>query len=341
MLEWAKRHPYLAGGAVLAIIALIYLMRRSSSTSSTSASATSAQDLSLQSLEVQAGLQGASIQAQYQLGIAQVNAANADTALQSQAAITQSQLQAQVQTQQILSTTDTTNNTTGAELALGLVQAGYNPIFTADLAGFHFGGTTPGSNPSIPTPPTPQPIGQQTVSPEVTLQASQQNNGISAAIVASANGPQIQIPAGAFSLAGPNSATPSQALTIPTPFSGETYQQYHDSVITGNCSPFDFQCIANNQERDIALNQQWTAFAYGQQPTAGTPVPTTPSAPSALINSTGGLRSQFSGPSTDHGGVTTQLSTPTTNALIDASGNPRLTFTGPSRGVVHNLSENG
>ena len=176
IVEWAKSHPYLLGGVVLAIVILWVLYSNASSaaastaTASTAAAATSGPDDTIQAAEIAAGTTVAQAQLSANASVAQDNAAINAAALNDQ--VTNAQTAAAVQVN---------NQNTQASLTLGLANGGQSTQSILELLGGQPGAspitqqlivsgiptsvptsTTPATNSTtatIPTPVTnPQPV---------------------------------------------------------------------------------------------------------------------------------------------------------------------------------------
>ena len=136
IIGWIKEHPWMAGAVALGAVILIWLVSRRSSSSSTAATTTTgstgiggtglseqgyitlqeanlAASQQLQGIQLQAGVQTSAQQDQLQATLG-------DQATQLSIA----QLQANVQSQQILSTASTTDTATQAALTSSLAQTG-------------------------------------------------------------------------------------------------------------------------------------------------------------------------------------------------------------------------
>lgn len=150
IIEWVKQHPYLTGAVVVGLILLLYL--RSASANAAQAAAPAASTYGGPSDAVQESEIAGSLALQ-QAGLAantQVTGYNDQLSIAALQAAEQEQLaqfQSQDTIQQILSTQEVTDNQTGAQLALGIIQAGQTPLFTGTIGGLSFSGiATPGGN---------------------------------------------------------------------------------------------------------------------------------------------------------------------------------------------------
>jgi hypothetical protein len=124
---WIETHPYLAGGAALAVVVLVLLIRRASaassgSTTDTGATGVDATDAAYQEAELEAAteLQSAQIQANSATDAAQ--ATTNQQALTQAAQLQADQLSAQVALQQAVSGQESADEQTQAQLQLGLSQ---------------------------------------------------------------------------------------------------------------------------------------------------------------------------------------------------------------------------
>lgn len=136
MLDWIKEHPYLTGGAVLALVVLYVIWQNAQSSSAAASSSTAAgsYDPSTGTYIPDDTIQQAQLSAQTAIDTAQISA-NAQVA-QVNAATNQAAIAAQVSEDQAAFGAETTDTSTEAGLTLGLVQAGVTtPNTLALLAG--------------------------------------------------------------------------------------------------------------------------------------------------------------------------------------------------------------